>query len=143
MKRGRPPENPMKGSLLDPNREAPPEPPPHLTDDERREWRALLHSNPHLGRAAVVSLVEAYVGAVVRRRRAAAILDTEGLTVEAAAGTLKPHPAVTVLQGAESAIASLSVKLGVAVSTKRDLPKAAQPPVEIDGRPGERPLRLA
>jgi P27 family predicted phage terminase small subunit len=114
-----------------------------LTEAERKEWRAVAKANPHVNSDGYSSLLETYVGAVCRRREAAARLREEGLTVETAHGSPKPHPCIAIVQGAESAIASLSVKLALAASTRKEMPKAVEPLTLPPKRPGLPGLRLA
>ena len=143
MTMGRPPKNSVRGSLLDPDVRKQLPPPKHLTEAERKEWRAVVKANPHINSDGYSSLLETYVGAVCRRRQAAARLQEEGLTVETAHGSLKPHPCIGIVQGAESAIASLSVKLALAASTRKEMPKEAEPLTIPAKRPGIPGLRLA
>ena len=143
MTMGRPPINSIQGSLLDPADRKPLAPPRHLSEVERKEWRAVVKANPHINSEGYVTLLEPYVSAVCRRRQAAARLQEEGLTVETAHGSPKPHPCIGIVQGAESAIASLSVKLALAASTRKEMPKEVEPLTIPSKRPGLPGLRLA
>ena len=143
MSAGRPPVNEVSSSMFRSEPEKPLTAPKHLNAAERAIWRETLRANPHINHACYSSLLETFCGAIARRRKAAALLEKEGLTVVAPNGAMKAHPAAQVIGAAETAIASLAVKLSLAVSTRKEVGREVKPEVLPTRNRSLRGLRLA
>lgn len=93
--------------------------PEHLTDDQAREWAAIVESlPPDYFRPGDVSLLAAYVTASVFYRRASADMEARGMVLTDDRGKEYVNPAHHVLTSQASAMAQMAVKLRLCPSAR-------------------------
>ena len=93
--------------------------PEHLTDDQAREWAAIVESlPPDYFRPGDVSLLAAYVTASVFYRRSSADMESRGMTLTDERGREYVNPSHQVLTSQASAMAQMAVKLRLCPSAR-------------------------
>lgn len=94
-------------------------PPPHLTDAQAAEWRAIVDSLPaDYFRPGDVPLLAAYCTAAVFYKRAAAEMDARGMSLVDDKGREFVNPVHQVLTSQASAMAQMAVKLRLCPSAR-------------------------
>lgn len=93
----------------------PPLPPENLSACARAHWERVAAACVKLRtlREADLPALELLVGALAAEQTARAILDKNGLTVETAAGGVKPHPAVRMAETARAQAIALLDRFGL------------------------------
>ncbi|APY88180.1 phage terminase small subunit P27 family [Streptomyces alfalfae] len=114
----------------------PPEPPEWLSDEAAAEWARVL---PELARLDLVkegdrSALAAYCEAWATFRDATETVQREGLTIQAAQGTLA-HPAVAIARNAGKEVRAWAAHFGLTPSTEQALARGAD-----DGNEDENPF---
>lgn len=93
--------------------------PEHLTDEQRREWVAIVDSLPaEYFRPGDVALLGAYCQATVFYKRAAADMEARGLVLTDDRGREYVNPTHQVLTSQASAMAQMAVKLRLCPSAR-------------------------
>ncbi|MFD7319238.1 phage terminase small subunit P27 family [Streptomyces sp. NPDC059883] len=105
----------------------PPEAPGWLSDEARAEWDRVL---PGLARLELLkpedrAALAAYCESWAQFREATETLQQDGLTIEAAQGTL-PHPAVGIARAAGREVRAWAAHFGLTPSTEQALARGSE-----------------
>lgn len=110
-------------------------PPPHLTEGQAAEWRAIVDSLPaDYFRPGDVPLLAAYCVAATFYKRAAAEMESRGMTLMDDKGREYVNPHHNVLTSQASAMAQMAVKLRLCPSARYTEKSAATKAAAAGGR---------
>lgn len=124
---GRPPGIMAKNALeTAPTAGFPKRPPKTLGEHGRKLWNTVRAEYPNLVKSDA-ALLEAYCASYNSMVEMTLVLEREGHIVGAAHGP-KPHPAFIVREKAAATMGSLSIKLGVAHSSRAFVERKADKP---------------
>lgn len=94
-------------------------PPEHLTPPQAEEWRQIVDSLPaDYFRPGDAPLLAAFCVASAFYKKAAQMMEEEGLVLEDDRGRRQAHPAASILTTQASSMAQMSVKLRLAPSSR-------------------------
>lgn len=112
------------------------EPPLHLSESQRSEWRAIVDSLPaDYFRPGDVPLLSAFCVASALHKQAQAHIEEHGMVLENDRGTMTANPAASILMTQASSMASLAMKLRLCPSARMRQEKAATAGVASSKRP--------
>lgn len=87
--------------------------PRHLSTQQKRTWRDILKSNPHLNDSAYKELLTVYVTAFCRYVEYSKQLDEQGPILENENGDQKTNPILAAMNTQAAAVTALSTKLSL------------------------------